>query len=55
MPVTMYISLFCPAFAGVHGFLGAVGPLIGTDVFKKGIGDEKTAELFRNILFGTAR
>jgi hypothetical protein len=24
-----------------------------TDVFKKGIGDEKTAALFRKTLFGT--
>lgn len=37
----------------VEGLLTHGGP--STDVFKKGIGDEKTAELFRNILFGTAR
>ena len=37
----------------VEGLLSNGGP--STDVFKKGIGDEKTAELFRNILFGTAR
>ena len=37
----------------VEGLLKHGGP--STDVFKKGIGDEKTAELFRNILFGTAR
>ena len=37
----------------VDGLLCNGGP--STDVFKKGIGDEKTAELFRNILFGTAR
>ena len=37
----------------VEGLLTNGGP--STDVFKKGIGDEKTAELFRNILFGTAR
>ena len=37
----------------VEGLLANGGP--STDVFKKGIGDEKTAELFRNILFGTAR
>ena len=35
----------------VEGLLTNGGP--STDVFKKGIGDEKTAELFRNILFGT--
>jgi hypothetical protein len=37
----------------VDGLLTHGGP--STDVFKKGIGDEKTAQLFRNILFGTAR
>lgn len=37
----------------VEGLLQNGGP--STDVFKKGIGDEKTAELFRSILFGTAR
>ena len=37
----------------VEGLLSNGGP--STDVFKKGIGEEKTAELFRNILFGTAR
>ena len=37
----------------VEGLLSNGGP--STDVFKKGIGGEKTAELFRNILFGTAR
>ena len=37
----------------VEGLLTNGGP--STDVFKKGIGEEKTAELFRNILFGTAR
>lgn len=37
----------------VDGLLSNGGP--STDVFKKGIGEEKTAELFRNILFGTAR
>lgn len=35
----------------VEGLLTNGGP--STDVFKKGIGNEKTAELFRNILFGT--
>ena len=35
----------------VEGLLTNGGP--STDVFKKGIGDEKTAELFRKILFGT--
>lgn len=35
----------------VEGLLSNGGP--STDVFKKGIGDEKTAELFRKILFGT--
>ena len=37
----------------VDGLLEKGGP--STDVFKKGLGQEKTAELFRNILFGTAR
>ncbi len=37
----------------VEGLLSNGGP--STDVFKKGLGPEKTAELFRNILFGTAR
>lgn len=36
----------------VEGLLTHGGP--STDVFKKGIGDEKTAELFRKILFATA-
>ncbi|MBR7121860.1 MAG: hypothetical protein IKC95_00155 [Oscillospiraceae bacterium] len=35
----------------VEGLLTHVGP--STDVFKKGIGGEKTAELFRKILFAT--
>ena len=35
----------------VEGLLRNGGP--STDVFKKGIGDEKTADLFRRILFGT--
>lgn len=35
----------------VEGLLTNGGP--STDVFKKGIGGEKTAELFRDILFGT--
>lgn len=35
----------------VEGLLKNGGP--STDVFKKGIGDEKTAELFRRVLFGT--
>lgn len=35
----------------VEGLLKNGGP--STDVFKKGIGDEKTAWLFRKILFGT--
>jgi len=35
----------------VEGLLTHGGP--STDVFKKGIGDEKTAELFRKILFAT--
>ena len=34
----------------VEGLLSKGGP--STDAFKKTIGDEKTAELFRNILFG---
>ena len=36
----------------VEGLLSNGGP--STDVFKKGIGTEKTANLFRKILFGTA-
>ena len=35
----------------VEGLLKNGGP--STDVFKKAIGDEKTAELFRKVLFGT--
>ena len=35
----------------VEGLLRNGGP--STDVFKKGIGEEKTAELFRKVLFGT--
>ncbi len=35
----------------VEGLLEHGGP--STDVFKKGIGNEKTADLFRRILFGT--
>ena len=35
----------------VEGLLKNGGP--STDVFKKGIGHEKTAELFRKVLFGT--
>lgn len=35
----------------VEGLLEHGGP--STDVFKKGIGPEKTADLFRRILFGT--
>lgn len=35
----------------VEGLLKNGGP--STDVFKKGIGDEKTAQLFRNILFAS--
>lgn len=36
----------------VEGLLKNGGP--STDVFKKGIGAEKTAELFRKVLFGTS-
>ena len=35
----------------VEGLLANGGP--STDVFKKGLGEEKTADLFRRILFGT--
>ena len=35
----------------VEGLLSHGGP--STDVFKKGIGEEKTAELFRTVLFAT--
>ncbi len=37
----------------VEGLLTNGGP--STDIFKKGLGQEKTAELFRKILFGTGR
>ena len=37
----------------VNGLLANGGP--STDVFKKALGDEKTAALFRKILFGTAK
>jgi hypothetical protein len=39
------------ASAYVEGLLTNGGP--ATDVFKKNIGEEKTAELFRYVLFGT--
>ena len=35
----------------VEGLLANGGP--STDVFKRGLGDEKTAQLFRQVLFGT--
>ena len=37
----------------VEGLLEQGGP--STDVFRKGLGQEKTEALFRNILFGTVR
>lgn len=37
----------------VEGLLSHGGP--STDVFKKALGEEKTAYLFRHILFGTAK
>lgn len=37
----------------VEGLLTNGGP--STDVFKKGLGPERTAQLFRKILFGTGR
>lgn len=37
----------------VEGLLEKGGP--STDVFKKGLGPERTAQLFRKILFGTVR
>ena len=37
--------------AYVEGLISKGGP--STDAFKKAIGEERTAELFRNILFGT--
>jgi len=37
----------------VEGLLTHGGP--STDVFKKALGEETTAELFRNVLFGTAK
>ena len=39
------------ASAYVEGLLSKGGP--STDAFKKALGDEKTAEIFRNMLFGT--
>ena len=39
------------ASAYVEGLISKGGP--STDAFKKAIGEERTAELFRNILFGT--
>ena len=36
----------------VNGLLSQGGP--STDVFKKSLGDEKTAQLFRYVLFGTS-
>lgn len=36
--------------AYVEGLLQRGGP--STDIFKKGLGEEKTADLFRNVLFG---
>ena len=39
------------ASAYVEGLISQGGP--STDAFKKAIGEERTAELFRNILFGT--
>ena len=41
------------ASAYVEGLLSHGGP--STDVFKKALGEEKTAELFRRVLFGTER
>jgi hypothetical protein len=35
----------------VEGLLSNGGP--STDIFKKGIGEEKTADLFRRVLFST--
>lgn len=37
----------------VNGLLEQGGP--STDVFKKALGEEKTARLFKNVLFGTER
>ncbi len=59
-----YLKAECPAVSDsaakqekasvyVEGLLEKGGP--STDVFKKNLGKEKTAELFRNILFGTKR
>lgn len=39
------------ASAYVEGLLSKGGP--STDAFKKALGNEKTAEIFRNMLFGT--
>ena len=35
----------------VNGLLENGGP--STDVFKKSLGEDKTARLFKNVLFGT--
>ena len=37
--------------AYVEGLLRNGGP--STDVFKKALGEQKTAELFKTVLFGT--
>ena len=50
-PVTDQAAKREKASVYVEGLLEKGGP--STDVFKKALGDEKTAQLFRNILFGT--
>ena len=45
------MSEFSPKQQKALSLLKNGGP--STDVFKKGIGHEKTAELFRKVLFGT--
>ena len=50
-PVTDKASKQDKAKVYVNGLIEKGGP--STDVFKKAIGEEKTRELFENILFGT--
>ena len=50
-PVTAAAAKREKANAYVEGLLKNGGP--STDVFKKALGEQKTAELFRKVLFGT--
>lgn len=51
VPVTDVAAKRVRASAYVEGLLQHGGP--STDVFKKKLGEEKTAKLFRTVLFGT--